>query len=213
MKTVGLCTSVRMTGAMILHTYDFAKKLRDLAPVVVSRFWTPMEKEILRTLHYRATDDRCRTEPVAFTAPKCMQVWPHGVPVHLPNAVRVASQFGLYEATSPFATKQRARAANHLAAIHQVVALSDVIVVPAWQDGENKEFAALLAACAAPKPVYTLDAPENEWLIKQHNFMPITSMEDFASTNTSNPQQLEFDYDCHHSPEDAALGSTVALDV
>ena len=49
-EKVGLFSSIRCPGDIILAAYDYAKKLRDTGTAVISGFHSPVEKECLRIL-------------------------------------------------------------------------------------------------------------------------------------------------------------------
>lgn len=100
-EKVGLFSSVRCPGDLILAAYDYAKKLRDAGTAVISGFHSPVEKECLRIL-LRGS------QPIIICPARSL------ANMRIPTELRPHIEKGRLLLLSPFSEKER-RATSVLA--------------------------------------------------------------------------------------------------
>lgn len=141
--------SVQCPGDLMLHTYDFARTLRDTGVATVSGFHSPMEKECLNLLQRG-------TQPIVYCPPRSL------AKMRLLKDVKVAITHNRLLLLSPFSSHQnRATAALAQTRNRLVAALADaVFMAHATPDGKTEALAKQIIAWG--KPLLTFASPDTQ---------------------------------------------------
>lgn len=148
---LGLASSVRCPGEVILRTYDLAIALRDAQVPVIGGFHAPMEQEALRLLL------RGR-QPVILCPARSLEGMRIRPELRRPLAEGRLLLLSPLPAGVRRATQEGAGYRNRV-----VAALADALLVVHAQPGSKTESLAR-EALAWGKPVYTLNLPANRRL-------------------------------------------------
>ncbi len=174
-RTLSLFCSVRCPGVMILHTYQFMRRLRHCQVTVVSGFHAPMERECMRTL-------ASGTAGIIWCIAKALAAF------RLPDEWEPLLQSGRLLILAPFAdtvtriTDATARYRNRVAA-----ALADDAFIPfAAPGGRTERFCFDLLAWE--KTVFTVDAVENTGILERGaHALPVQDIESFWPAASAPP--------------------------
>jgi len=151
-KILGIVCSVECPGTVIMEGYHFFKKLSRCTVTILSGFHSPMEKECLMSLNYGiATAIWCLAKPLElFKLSKAFE------PMLITDRIAFLSPF---DEKVLRITKDSSVYCNLT-----VAALSDELFIPyAKQKGKCAKLAE--QALNWSKLIFTLDVPENKWLI------------------------------------------------
>ena len=152
---VGLLSSVKSPGSIVVATYDLCQRLRVEGVTVVSGFHSPMEQECMRILL------RSPHPHVWCLARGMMQ----RLPDTLVDCQRAVDE-GRLLLVSPFGasvkriTREQARVRNEL-----VAELSDVVIIPYASPGSSVERLSRVLL-EAGKPLFTVQDGANEALLE-----------------------------------------------
>ncbi|NLF40233.1 hypothetical protein GX586_12365 [bacterium] len=151
-RTLALFCSVQCTGAMIMHTYEFVKRLRMFDLAIISGFHSPMEKECLRSLAGGSAG-------IVACLAKALESYTIAGDLEKPF------DQGRALVLSPFAPSVR-RIEDKTARYRNLVAaaLADEVFVSYAAPGSHTE-SFCTQILAWEKPVLTLDTPENAGIV------------------------------------------------
>ncbi len=151
-RKLGVCSSVKCPGAIILKTYDLMRKIRETGVTVISGFHSPMERECLNILLKGR-------QPVIICPARSIE------------GMRIKTEYekpldeGRLLFLSPFTGKERRISSERALFRNQFVgSIADVIVIPyTAPNGKTEQFCKELLTWN--KPIYTLQTESNANLI------------------------------------------------
>jgi hypothetical protein len=159
-RKLALFCSTQCPGRLILQTYDLVRALRDTGRVLIGGFHTPMEREALALLLRGA-------QPLIICPARSIDT------MRLPPAWKLPLSAQRLLVLSPFPPHQR-RVTRDLALARNtfVATIADAILIPHAAPGSSTD-RLTRELLSAHKPVLTLDAPDNAYLLSA-GAIPIT---------------------------------------
>ncbi|MEM9121022.1 MAG: DNA-processing protein DprA [Cyanobacteria bacterium P01_F01_bin.56] len=148
-RTLAIFCSVQCPGDLILHTYDFARALRDTDTATISGFHSPMEKECLNLLQRG-------TQPILYCPARSLEK------MRLLRNIKTAIDEERLLLLSPF-TRNQHRVTASLAQTRNywVTALADAVFIAYATPGSKTEALAKQTVFWG-KPLLTFDSPDTQ---------------------------------------------------
>lgn len=151
-RKLGVCSSVKCPGAIILKTYDLMRKIRETGVTVISGFHSPMERECLNILLKGR-------QPVIICPARSIEG------MRMKAEYRKPFDAGMLLLMSPFSEKEkRISSERALFRNYFVAAIADSIFITyAALNSKTENFCKELLTWN--KPIYTLQTESNANLI------------------------------------------------